>query len=158
MSTQAPIAKRRGSPGHPAGVALVLAGIYGLTPIKRASQARCRELCALHGPLPFNLLRSAVTAGLRYGLSCAGCSAASPKAARGLASLTLAKPGGLNSAAERAPPSRRGGCGTDGCGSGRTQSDGPRHALDRSAGERPGGRARSRHSFAAGRRIGNYAD
>ncbi len=61
--------------GRAGGVALVLAGIYGLTPIKRASQARCRELCALHGPLPFNLLRSAVTAGLRYGLSCAGCSA-----------------------------------------------------------------------------------
>jgi len=57
------------------GVALVLAGVYGLTPIKRASQARCRELCALHGPLPFNLMRSAVTAGVRYGLSCAGCSA-----------------------------------------------------------------------------------
>jgi predicted metal-binding membrane protein len=61
--------------GWAAGVALVLAGLYALTPIKRASQARCRELCALHGPLPFNLLRSAVTAGVKYGLSCAGCSA-----------------------------------------------------------------------------------
>jgi predicted metal-binding membrane protein len=57
------------------GVALVLAGLYALTPIKRASQARCRELCALHGPLPFNLMRSAVIAGVRYGLSCIGCSA-----------------------------------------------------------------------------------
>ena len=45
-------------------------------PDKRASQARCRELCALHGPLPFNLLRSAAVAGARYGLSCLGCSAA----------------------------------------------------------------------------------
>jgi len=61
--------------GWAAGVALVLAGIYALTPIKQASQARCRELCALHGPLPFNLTRSAATAGVRYGLSCAGCSA-----------------------------------------------------------------------------------
>lgn len=56
--------------------ALVLAGAYSLTPLKRASQARCRELCALHGPLPFNLVRSALVAGARYGLSCLGCSAA----------------------------------------------------------------------------------
>jgi len=58
------------------GAALALAGVYSLSPIKRASQARCRELCALHGPLPFNLLRSAVVAGVRYSLSCVGCSAA----------------------------------------------------------------------------------
>src|SRR5215831_2902336 len=59
-----------------AGVALALAAVYSLSPIKRASQARCRELCALHGPLPFNLMRSAAVAGVRYGLSCIGCSAA----------------------------------------------------------------------------------
>jgi predicted metal-binding membrane protein len=58
------------------GVALALAGVYSLSPIKRASQARCRELCALHGPLPFNLMRSAAVAGVRYGLSCMGCSGA----------------------------------------------------------------------------------
>src|SRR5215510_6552932 len=58
------------------GLALALAGVYSVSPIKRASQARCRELCALHGPLPFNLLRSAVVAGVRYGFSCIGCSAA----------------------------------------------------------------------------------
>jgi predicted metal-binding membrane protein len=58
------------------GLALALAGVYSLSPIKRASQARCRELCALHGPLPFNLMRSAVVAGVRYGASCLGCSAA----------------------------------------------------------------------------------
>jgi predicted metal-binding membrane protein len=58
------------------GLALVLAGLYSMSPVKRASQARCRELCALHGPLPFNLLRSAAVAGARYGLSCLGCSAA----------------------------------------------------------------------------------
>jgi predicted metal-binding membrane protein len=58
------------------GLALALAGVYAFSPIKRASQARCRELCALHGPLPFNLMRSAVVAGARYGLSCLGCSAA----------------------------------------------------------------------------------
>ena len=59
-----------------AGVALALVGVYSVTPIKRASQARCRELCALHGPLPFNLMRRAAVAGARYGLSCLGCSAA----------------------------------------------------------------------------------
>src|SRR5262247_4162246 len=58
------------------GLALALAGVYSLSPIKRASQARCRELCALHGPLPFNLMRSAAVAGARYGVSCLGCSAA----------------------------------------------------------------------------------
>jgi len=57
------------------GGALVLAALYALTPLKRASEARCRELCALHGPLPFNLLRSALVAGVRYGLSCLGCTA-----------------------------------------------------------------------------------
>jgi predicted metal-binding membrane protein len=57
------------------GLALVLAALYAITPIKRASEARCRELCALHDPLPFNLLRSALVAGVRYGLSCLGCTA-----------------------------------------------------------------------------------
>jgi predicted metal-binding membrane protein len=56
--------------------ALALAALYGVTPIRRASEARCRELCALHGPLPFNLMRSAVVVGVKYGLSCVGCSAA----------------------------------------------------------------------------------
>jgi predicted metal-binding membrane protein len=58
------------------GLALALAGVYSSSPFKRASQARCRELCALHGPLPFNLMKSAIVAGVRYGLSCLGCSAA----------------------------------------------------------------------------------
>ncbi len=58
------------------GASLVLAGIYAATPFKRSSEARCRELCALHGPLPFNLQRSAVLVGARYGVSCIGCTAA----------------------------------------------------------------------------------
>jgi len=58
------------------GIALVVAGAYALSPLKRACEARCRELCALHGPLPFDLRRSAVVAGARYGLSCVGCTAA----------------------------------------------------------------------------------
>ena len=57
------------------GAALVIAGLYALTPLKRASEAWCRELCALHGSLPFNLMRNAIVVGARYGLSCLGCSA-----------------------------------------------------------------------------------
>jgi predicted metal-binding membrane protein len=57
------------------GAALIVAGVYGLTPVKRASEASCRERCALHGPLPFKLMRSAVVAGVRYGTSCLGCTA-----------------------------------------------------------------------------------
>ena len=56
------------------GLALALAGVYSVSPIKRASQAM-RELCALHGP-PFNLMRNAAVVGARYGLSCLGCNAA----------------------------------------------------------------------------------
>jgi predicted metal-binding membrane protein len=55
--------------------AIGLAALYGLTPLKRAGQARCRQLCALHQALPFNLLRAGVVAGFRYGLSCLGCDA-----------------------------------------------------------------------------------
>jgi predicted metal-binding membrane protein len=61
--------------GAVGGMALALAGLYGLSPIKAASEARCRELCSLHGPLPFDLVRSALVVGARYGLSCLGCSA-----------------------------------------------------------------------------------
>jgi len=57
------------------GVVLGLAALYALTPLKRISQDRCREVCALHGPLPFNLVRAGALAGWRYGLSCLGCSA-----------------------------------------------------------------------------------
>ena len=57
------------------GAALAIAGLYALTPLKRTTEAWCRERCALHSPLPFNLMRSAVVAGVRYGLSCLGCSA-----------------------------------------------------------------------------------
>ena len=53
--------------------AIGVAAIYGVTPLKRAAQARCRELCALHEPLPFNVLRAGAAAGLRYGVSCLGC-------------------------------------------------------------------------------------
>ncbi len=55
--------------------AIALAALYGLTPLKRAGQARCRELCALHEPQPVNLLRAGALSGFRYGLSCLACNA-----------------------------------------------------------------------------------
>jgi len=64
----------RANVGWTGGVALALAGLYALTPLQNASEARCRELCSLHGPLPFNLVRSATVAGARYAFSCLGCS------------------------------------------------------------------------------------
>lgn len=73
------------------GAALITAGLYALSPLKRTSEARCRELCALHGPLPFNLIRSAVVVGARYGLSCLGCTAGLMLAAMliGMSNLVL---------------------------------------------------------------------
>ncbi len=64
----------RANQGLAGGLALALAGLYALTPLKNVSEARCRELCSLHGPLPFNLVRSAMVVGARYALSCVGCS------------------------------------------------------------------------------------
>lgn len=58
------------------GASLVVAAAYSLTRFKRTSDARCRELCALHGPLPFNLQHSAVLIAARYSLSCVGSSSA----------------------------------------------------------------------------------
>jgi predicted metal-binding membrane protein len=68
------------------GVALGLAALYALTPLKRISQDRCREVSALHGPLPFSLVRAGAVAG-----SCSRCRArtrhpdepSSPRAAAG---------------------------------------------------------------------------
>jgi predicted metal-binding membrane protein len=57
------------------GVALALAALYALTPLKRASQDRCHEVRALDGPLPRNLVRAGAVAGWRYALSCLGCTA-----------------------------------------------------------------------------------
>jgi predicted metal-binding membrane protein len=52
---------------HIAGAAIVGAGLYELTPFKRACLARCR-----HGNYG---VESGLAAGARYGLSCLGCSA-----------------------------------------------------------------------------------
>ena len=57
------------------GLVLVLAGVYAITPLKRAFEARCRQVCALHGPSSFNLFRRALSVGTRYGVTCIGCTA-----------------------------------------------------------------------------------
>src|SRR5437763_208658 len=59
-----------------AGLALALAGIYSVSPIKRASQDRCREMCVVHGPLRFKLMRSDAVVGVRYCCSWLGGGAA----------------------------------------------------------------------------------
>ncbi len=48
--------------------AVVAAGLYELTPLKRGSLDRCRGHDAVASP-------NAVVAGLRYGVNCVGCSA-----------------------------------------------------------------------------------
>ncbi len=51
-----------------AGAAVVAAGLYELTPLKRACLGHCRVDADRRGPNP-------VVAGLRYGANCVGCSA-----------------------------------------------------------------------------------
>lgn len=58
-----------------AGLAIAFAGLYALTPLKRAGQARCLEMCR-ELTLPVGgAVRAAVVAGSTYGLSCVACSA-----------------------------------------------------------------------------------
>lgn len=57
------------------GCALLFAAIYAMTPVARAGEASCRERCALHQSLPFNLVFGALVAGWKYGLSCIRCTA-----------------------------------------------------------------------------------
>ncbi len=56
-----------------AGIAIVFAGLYALTPWKRHGQARCQEMCreTVRDPT----LRAAAMKGLTYGLNCLACSA-----------------------------------------------------------------------------------
>jgi predicted metal-binding membrane protein len=64
------------SPGDlSAGVAIALAGLYALTPLKRAGQARCLEMCRRLTLPAGSAVRAAGVAGSAYGLSCVACSA-----------------------------------------------------------------------------------
>ena len=58
-----------------AGLAIAFAGLYALTPLKRAGQARCLEMCRELTLPAGGAFRAAVAAGSTYGLSCVACSA-----------------------------------------------------------------------------------
>jgi predicted metal-binding membrane protein len=50
------------------GAAIVVAGLYALTPLQRSCVARCRAMCHIEPRRP------APAAGLEYGINCVGCS------------------------------------------------------------------------------------
>jgi predicted metal-binding membrane protein len=58
-----------------AGAAIAAAGVYGLTPLKRAVQARCRAMCDEMQTERRGIVASALTTGIEYGVNCVGCSA-----------------------------------------------------------------------------------
>src|SRR5438046_4897924 len=58
-----------------ARAAIAAAGIYALTPLKRAAQGRCRAMCREMQTEPRGIIASAVTRGIEYGVNCVGCSA-----------------------------------------------------------------------------------
>jgi predicted metal-binding membrane protein len=58
-----------------AGLAIAFAGLYALTPLKRAGQGRCLEMCRQLTLPAGGAVRAAVVAGSAYGLSCVACSA-----------------------------------------------------------------------------------
>jgi predicted metal-binding membrane protein len=57
-----------------AGAAVAFVGLYAFTPIMRAGQARCIEMCRRRDPLGESAVRAAVAEGATYGLSCVACS------------------------------------------------------------------------------------
>jgi predicted metal-binding membrane protein len=50
------------------GAAIVVAGLYALTPLQRSCVARCRAMCHVEPRRP------APAAGFEYGINCVGCS------------------------------------------------------------------------------------
>jgi predicted metal-binding membrane protein len=58
-----------------AGAAIAFAGLYGLTPLKRACQRRCQTAYRDTGEAELGGLRRAVAGGAAYGANCVGCSA-----------------------------------------------------------------------------------
>ena len=58
------------------GIALILAGLFGLLPLKRACQRRCRAMSGDIQMRPGNVLLPSLGRGLRYGVNCVGSSAA----------------------------------------------------------------------------------
>ena len=64
------------SAGVVAGVAIAFVGLYAFTPVMRIGQARCIEMCRRRERIEAGTLRTAVTEGASYGLSCVACSGA----------------------------------------------------------------------------------
>lgn len=56
-------------------LAIAFAGLYALTPLKRAGQARCVEMCRRLALPEGGAVRAACAAGSAYGLGCVACSA-----------------------------------------------------------------------------------
>ena len=57
-----------------AGIAIACAGLYGLTPLKRACQARCRALARNGWEPEGGMLRGVVRKGADYSVNCVGSS------------------------------------------------------------------------------------
>jgi predicted metal-binding membrane protein len=62
------------SPSLLAGVAIAIAGLYALTPIKRASQANCRALSRTIELPQGGVIRATLARAARYSASCVGSS------------------------------------------------------------------------------------
>ena len=58
--------------GAAAGIAVVFAGLYSLTPLMRAGQARCIAMCREREQVG---VQTAAVQGITYGMSCVACSA-----------------------------------------------------------------------------------
>lgn len=56
------------------GGAIAFAGLYALTPFKRAGQARCLQMCRQSTRVDGSVFRAGLQQGLAYGLGCIGCS------------------------------------------------------------------------------------
>ena len=57
------------------GLAIAFAGLYALTPLKRAGQAQCLQMCSVTGRVAGRALQAAGAEGLVYGVNCVLCSA-----------------------------------------------------------------------------------
>lgn len=62
-------------PGGPsvAGAAVVFAGLYALTPLMRAGQSRCQEMC--REPVADPAMGTAFSKAIAYSVGCVACSA-----------------------------------------------------------------------------------
>jgi predicted metal-binding membrane protein len=59
----------------PPWVAIGVAVVYMFTPLRKAGEAGCEELCRRFEGAPGGAARAALVRGSRYGLCCVGCTA-----------------------------------------------------------------------------------